>query len=94
MDGKLSDTTMFMPSSEVIPSLGFSATLNFNSEGIYPTASTCGIVLTLPPAMVPTQNSRTNFSMPCRTMVSTDFNFALCIWSPLTSILRCVSGLH
>lgn len=40
----------FFSGAEEVPPLGFprTPTLNFNSDNIYPTASTCGVQLTLP----------------------------------------------
>ena len=44
------DVLAFFTGTVHLPPLGFEAgcTLNFNDEGHYPTASTCGLILTLP----------------------------------------------
>ena len=44
------DCLAFFPGAEKVPPAGFErgCTLNFNSTNIYPTASTCALVLTLP----------------------------------------------
>ena len=45
----MGDVLTFFTGAEHIPPLGFDdATLNFNDENPFPTASTCGICLTLP----------------------------------------------
>ena len=44
----------FFTGADAVPPLGYpSVTLNFNDENIYPTASTCAIVLTLPTKLQP-----------------------------------------
>ena len=49
MDILLKDVLSFFTGAEMIPPLGFEeATLSFNEENPYPTASTCGLALTLP----------------------------------------------
>ena len=46
---KLETIVAFFTGADAVPPLGYpSVTLNFNDENIYPTASTCAIVLTLP----------------------------------------------
>ena len=48
-DITLRDVLSFFSGAEIIPPLGFDdATLSFNEENPYPTASTCGLALTLP----------------------------------------------
>jgi len=45
----MGDILSFFTAAEYIPPLGFdNATLNFNDKNPYPTASTCGLCLTLP----------------------------------------------
>ena len=45
----LGDVLSFFTGANRIPPLGFAdATLNFNAVNPYPTASTCGLCLTLP----------------------------------------------
>ena len=46
----LGDCLAFFTGAEQVPPAGFDreCTLNFNSTNIYPTASTCALVLTLP----------------------------------------------
>jgi len=46
----LEDVIVFFSGSDKIPPLGFprSPTLNFSQDNLYPTASTCALVLTLP----------------------------------------------
>lgn len=49
MDVVLSDVLGFFTGAESISPLGFeSATLTFNPDNPYPTASTCGLCLTIP----------------------------------------------
>lgn len=49
MDVVLSEVLAFFTGAESIPPLGFeSATLTFNPYNPYPTASTCGLCLTIP----------------------------------------------
>lgn len=46
----LSDCLKFFTGAELIPPVGFDVecTLNFNSSSVYPMASTCALILTLP----------------------------------------------
>ena len=45
----MGDILSFFTGAEDVPPLGFNdATLNFNDNNPYPTASTCGLILTLP----------------------------------------------
>ena len=46
----LGDCLAFFTGTEQVPPAGFNreCTLNFNSTNVYPTASTCALVLTLP----------------------------------------------
>lgn len=51
---KRTDVLIFFTGASRIPPLGFpkSPTLNFSEENIYPTASTCALILTIPQDMV------------------------------------------
>ncbi len=45
----LGDVLSFFTAEEVVPPMGYATgTLNFNYTNIFPTASTCAILLTLP----------------------------------------------
>ena len=49
MEIGIGDILTFFTGAPYIPPLGLDdATLNFNSDNPYPTASTCGLTLTLP----------------------------------------------
>ena len=49
LEVNLGDILSFFTGANRIPPLGFAdATLNFNPFNLYPTASTCGLCLTLP----------------------------------------------
>ena len=68
----LGDCLSFFTGAEQVPPAGFDreCTLNFNSSNIYPTASTCALVLTLPTMYYDTYD--TKCSLHFLTMVALD----------------------
>ena len=71
----LGDCLSFFTGAEQVPPAGFGGecTLNFNSSNIYPTVSTCALVLTLPTMYYDTYDtSAIKCSLHFLTMVALD----------------------
>ena len=68
-DVTLQDILVFFTGSDTIPPLGFpvTASLNFNDQNPYPTASTCSISITLPTkySAYPEFKEKFLFAMTC-----------------------------